>query len=34
MQQLDDLALIELITQKNEAALGELYDRYHDLVFQ
>jgi len=33
MQQLDDLALIDLIIQKNEAALGELYDRYHRLVF-
>jgi len=33
MQQLKDPALIELITQKDEAALGELYDRYHRLVY-
>jgi hypothetical protein len=31
--QLDDSALIDLITQKNAAALGEIYDRYHRLVF-
>ena len=33
MHQLEDLALIDLISQKNEAALGELYDRYHRLVY-
>jgi RNA polymerase sigma-70 factor (ECF subfamily) len=33
MQQLEDTALIDLIIQKNEAALGELYDRYHRLVY-
>ena len=33
MQQLDDIALIQLIVQKNEAALSELYDRYHRLIF-
>ncbi|MGD2048872.1 MAG: sigma-70 family RNA polymerase sigma factor [Chloroflexota bacterium] len=33
MQQKDDLDLIELIDQKNEAALSELYDRYHRLIF-
>jgi RNA polymerase sigma-70 factor (ECF subfamily) len=33
MQQLDDQTLIELIIQEDEAALGELYDRYHRLVF-
>ena len=33
MQQLEDVALINLIIQKNEAALGELYDRYHRLVY-
>lgn len=33
VQQLDDSDLIELISQKNEPALGELYDRYHRLVF-
>ena len=33
MQQLDDIALINLIIQKNEAALGELYDRYQRLIF-
>jgi RNA polymerase sigma-70 factor (ECF subfamily) len=33
MRQLDDSILINLITQKDEAALGELYDRYHRLVY-
>jgi len=33
MQQLDDTALINLIIQKDEDALGELYDRYHRLVY-
>ena len=33
MHQLDGPDLIELITQKNEQALGELYDRYHRLIF-
>jgi RNA polymerase sigma-70 factor (ECF subfamily) len=33
MQQLDDPALINLIIEKNEASLGELYDRYHRLVY-
>jgi RNA polymerase sigma-70 factor (ECF subfamily) len=33
MQQLDDPALINLIIQKDEASLGELYDRYHRLVY-
>lgn len=33
MQQFEDSALIDLIIQKNEAALGELYDRYHRLVY-
>jgi RNA polymerase sigma-70 factor (ECF subfamily) len=33
MQQLEDPALIDLIIQKNEAALGELYDRYHRLIY-
>lgn len=29
----DDGTLINLITERNAAALGELYDRYHRLVF-
>lgn len=33
MQQLEDLVLINLIIQKNEDALGELYDRYHRLIY-
>jgi RNA polymerase sigma-70 factor (ECF subfamily) len=33
MQQLEDLALIDLISQRNEAALGELYDRYQRLIY-
>ena len=33
VQQLNDEDLLTLITQKNEAALGELYDRYSRLVF-
>lgn len=33
MQQLEDPALIDLIIQRDEAALGELYDRYHRLVY-
>jgi RNA polymerase sigma-70 factor (ECF subfamily) len=33
MQQLDDPALINLISEKDEASLGELYDRYHRLVY-
>jgi RNA polymerase sigma-70 factor (ECF subfamily) len=33
VKQLDDQDLIGLIAQKNEAALGELYDRYHRLIF-
>jgi RNA polymerase sigma-70 factor (ECF subfamily) len=33
LQDLEDSKLIELIIQKNEAALGELYDRYHRLTF-
>lgn len=33
MQQLDDPALINLIIEKDEASLGELYDRYHRLVY-
>lgn len=33
MQQLDDPALIQQIIQKNEAALSELYDRYHRLIY-
>ena len=28
-----DTALIDLIIQQDDAALGELYDRYHRLVF-
>jgi RNA polymerase sigma-70 factor, ECF subfamily len=33
MQQLEDPALINLIIQKNEDALCELYDRYHRLIY-
>lgn len=33
MHQLEDEELIDLVVQANEAALGELYDRYHRLVF-
>lgn len=33
MQKLDDAELIKLITQKNETALGELYDRHSRLVY-
>ncbi|GMQ78761.1 MAG: sigma-70 family RNA polymerase sigma factor [Anaerolineae bacterium] len=33
VQQLDDEELLDLITQKNEVALSELYDRYSRLVF-
>ncbi len=33
MQQLDDSDLIDRIIQKNEPALGELYDRYHRLIY-
>jgi predicted lipoprotein with Yx(FWY)xxD motif len=33
MQHLDDPDLIELTAQRNEQALGELYDRYHRLMF-
>jgi len=33
MQKSDDPALIILIIQKDAAALGELYDRYHRLVY-
>jgi RNA polymerase sigma-70 factor (ECF subfamily) len=33
MNLLDDPALMELIAQKSEAGLSELYDRYHRLVF-
>ena len=32
-QQLEDPVLIDLIIQKNEDALGELYDRYHRLIY-
>lgn len=32
MRELDDPALMALIAQKNEAALGEIYDRYHRLI--
>jgi RNA polymerase sigma-70 factor (ECF subfamily) len=30
---LDDAELVKLVAQKNEEALGELYDRYHKLVY-
>jgi len=33
MQQLEDPVLIDLIIQKNEDALGELYDRYNRLIY-
>lgn len=33
MQELKDHDLITLICQKDETALGELYDRYHRLIF-
>ena len=33
MQHLDSPDLIELIAQRNEQALAELYDRYHRLIF-
>ena len=33
MKQLDDQDLIQLIIQRDEAALSELYDRYHRLIF-
>ncbi len=33
MQQLEDTALIDLIIQQDDAALDELYDRYHRLVY-
>ncbi len=33
LSQLDDTNLIDLIAQRNETALGELYDRYHRLIF-
>lgn len=33
MQQIDDEHLIQLIISKDEAALSELYDRFHRLVF-
>lgn len=33
MQHLKSPDLIELIAQKNEKALAELYDRYHRLIF-
>jgi RNA polymerase sigma-70 factor (ECF subfamily) len=33
LQSIEDSELIDLITQKNEQALGELYDRYHRLAF-
>jgi RNA polymerase sigma-70 factor (ECF subfamily) len=33
LNQLEDNALIALIVQENEAALGELYDRYGRLLF-
>ena len=33
LPQLDDTDLIDLITQRNETALSELYDRYHRLIF-
>lgn len=32
MRELDDPALMALIAQKNEAALSEIYDRYHRLI--
>jgi len=32
LRELDDSALMALIAQKNEAALGEIYDRYHRLI--
>lgn len=33
LPQLDDTDLIDLISQGNETALGELYDRYNRLIF-
>jgi RNA polymerase sigma-70 factor (ECF subfamily) len=33
LPQLDDTDLIDLIAQRNETALSELYDRYHRLIF-
>lgn len=33
LRQLDDAALIARINQQDEAALGELYDRYSRLIF-
>ncbi len=33
MQHLDSPDLIELINQRNEQALAELYDRYHRFIF-
>ena len=33
VKQLDDVNLMQLIAQQREDALGELYDRYHRLVF-
>jgi RNA polymerase sigma-70 factor, ECF subfamily len=33
VKQLDDVNLMQLIAQHREDALGELYDRYHRLVF-
>jgi RNA polymerase sigma-70 factor (ECF subfamily) len=33
LRHFEDSELIEQILQKNETALGELYDRYHRLIF-
>lgn len=33
VKQLEDAELIDLVAQQREEALGELYDRYHRLVF-
>ncbi len=33
MKQIDDTDLIRLTIERDETALGELYDRYHRLVF-
>lgn len=33
IEQLDDTTLIDLVAQRDEAALSELYDRYHRLMY-